>query len=83
MRYIGELYKFFPNIVRFNCYCDPFIIRCWVNIMRRYSRVVVALGYRLNTIGVAMVGAIVYWFSKREVDEVLSQGEEAAGSEVK
>ena len=45
--------------------------------------VVVALGYRLNTIGVAMVGAIVYWFSKREVDEVLSQGEEAAGSEVK
>ncbi|MEE3370266.1 MAG: lysylphosphatidylglycerol synthase transmembrane domain-containing protein [Planctomycetota bacterium] len=40
--------------------------------------VVVALGFRLNTISVATVGAIIYWFSKREVDELLSQGEEVA-----
>ena len=42
--------------------------------------VVVALGHRLNTIGVATVGAIIYWLSKREVDELLSLGEEVSGS---
>ena len=45
--------------------------------------VVVALAHRLNTIGVATVGAIIYWFSKREMDELLSQGEEGTASGVK
>ena len=45
--------------------------------------VVVALGFRLNTIGVAMVGAIIYWFSKREVNELLSQSDEVVGNRAK
>jgi glycosyltransferase 2 family protein len=37
---------------------------------------IVALTYRLMTIVIAMVGVVYYWFSRREVKEILAEAEE-------
>jgi hypothetical protein len=36
---------------------------------------IVALAYRFMTIVIAMVGVVYYWFSRREVTEILSAAE--------
>jgi uncharacterized membrane protein YbhN (UPF0104 family) len=44
------------------------------------SGVVVALGYRLITIGIAMMGVVFYWTSRREVHELLEEAEKEIAS---
>ena len=39
--------------------------------------VLVALGYRLVTIGIAAVGVVYYWTCRREVQDVLAEAESA------
>ena len=39
--------------------------------------VLVALGYRLITIGVAGVGVVIYWVSKRDFQELMATDEHA------
>lgn len=37
--------------------------------------IIVALGYRILTIAVAAIGAVVYWTSRREMDEIIEETE--------
>jgi hypothetical protein len=41
------------------------------------SGVTVALAYRVITIAIAMIGVVYYWTSRREVQKLLEEAEEA------